>query len=70
MPGGGVEGLPPLFDQPIKAVAADLVAFEPAIGREPRHRRVHHAAVDVDDSKKFQQRCEPVRSFDEPAVFA
>ena len=35
MRGGDLEGLPPLLDQPVKTVAADLVALEPAIGGEP-----------------------------------
>ena len=31
MRGGGIEGLPALFDQPVKTVAADFVALEPPI---------------------------------------
>src|SRR5258708_990334 len=57
-----MEGLPPLFDQAVKTVAADLLAFEPAVGREPRHRRAHHAAVDVDPLEKLQQRSKPDRT--------
>src|SRR5712664_886233 len=62
MPGRGIEGLPSALCQPIKTVAADLAALEPAVCREPRHRRAHHAAVDVECLEKFQQRAEPDRA--------
>ncbi len=51
--GRGIKGLAALLHQTIKAVAADLLALEPAVGREPRHRRAHHAAVDVDRPERI-----------------
>ena len=58
----GIESLPSLFRQPVKTVAADLGALEPAVRRQPRHRGTHHAAVDVEGFEKSQQRAEPDRA--------
>ena len=51
--GCNIKGLSPLLDQPVETVADDLMVFEPAVGREPRHRGAHHAAVDIDVAKNF-----------------
>src|SRR6185312_13296826 len=53
---------PALPGQAIKAVAADLFAFEPAVGGEARHRGTYHTAIDVEGLEEFQQRPEPYRS--------
>ena len=60
--GCDVEGLPLALHQPVKTVAADLLALEPAVGRQPRHRGAHHGAVDVECLEEFQQRAEPDRT--------
>src|SRR4029079_18472027 len=46
----------------IKTVAADLVALEPAVARQPRHRRADHAAADVPATEKIEQLAEPDRT--------
>src|SRR5205814_9886018 len=58
----GIKGLPAFLNQSIETFATDLVALEPAVGRQSRHRRAHHAAVDIQYLEKFQQRSEPYRT--------
>ncbi|OIQ66408.1 hypothetical protein GALL_520220 [mine drainage metagenome] len=60
--GCGIKGLPALLHQTIKAVAPDLLALEPTVGRKARHRGAHHAAIDVERLEEFQQRSEPDRT--------
>src|ERR1700687_3990519 len=60
--GRGIKGLPSLLHEPVETVAAALLALEPAVGRQPRHRGAHHAAVDVDCFEKLPQRSEPNRT--------
>src|SRR4051812_31390579 len=60
--GRGIEGAAALAGKPIKAVAPDLVAFQPAVAGKARHRGAHHAAVDVEHLEKFQQRSKPDRT--------
>src|SRR5262249_6169011 len=60
--GGDIEGQAALLLEAIEAVAADLLAFEPAVGGEPRHRGAHDTRVDVERLEEFQQRAEPHRA--------
>src|SRR4029078_11706467 len=60
--GGGIGGLPAFVVEAMKTVAADLVALEPAVARQPRHRRAHHAAADVEATEKFEPRADTDRN--------
>ena len=62
MPGRDIEGLSLPLHQPVKTVAADLFALEPAVGGKPRHRGAHHARINVERFEKSQQRPEPHRA--------
>jgi hypothetical protein len=57
--GGGGEGGAALAGEPVEAVAADLLALQPAVGGEPRHGGPHDAVADVHGAQDFRQRAEP-----------